>query len=296
MSFVFSFTASNVMANSFKWPWDKPGNSARPGYDGGGIASDGSLRGDGSERSPYLIYSEADLVKIGSGEYSTGANYQLQNNVSLRRNWAPIPTFSGIFDGSGFTISNVRVSSNKSNDYVGLFYSSTGTIMALGVEASSVSANASNSSAGAIAGYNSGTITNCYSVGKVSSQGYAAGGLVGANVGVIRNCYSQADVNGGGGAFAGGIAGTVSERGSISTCYSAGRVRGGSGTGGIVGYAYGGRVQDCYYDSNRVGKVSNNEGAGLTSSEMRSERSFRGFDFRRAWTMGKNYPDLRVFS
>jgi hypothetical protein len=294
-SVILSLAPGKALASSFKWPWDRPGgnDAQRPGNNND-VTDDGALSGNGSERTPYLIYDEADLALIGTNSYSTGANYQLKNDIRLRQTWTPIPTFSGIFDGNGCTVSNVRVNSNRNNDYVGLFYSNTGAIMALGVEVA-VSADAPNSSAGAITGYNSGTITQCYSLGRVSCRGYAVGGIAGTNVGVIRNCYSQADITGAGGTFAGGVTGAASDRSVIATCYSAGRIRGSDHAGGIVGYAYSGRVQDSYYDSGRAGKVTNDQGKGLSSDEMRSESSFRGFDFRRMWIMGRSYPDLRVF-
>ncbi|HZK39866.1 MAG TPA: GLUG motif-containing protein, partial [Clostridia bacterium] len=78
--------------------------------------------------------------------------------------------------------------------------------------------------AGAIAGSNSGTISNCFSMGSIVSTNYAnvIGGLVGENTstGIIGPAYSRTHVSGGDNI--GGFVGT--NAGTITNAFSAGRV------------------------------------------------------------------------
>ncbi len=78
--------------------------------------------------------------------------------------------------------------------------------------------------AGAIAGSNSGTISNCFSMGSIVSTNYAnvIGGLVGENTstGIIGPAYSRTHVSGGD--IIGGFVGT--NAGTITNAFSAGRV------------------------------------------------------------------------
>jgi hypothetical protein len=257
------------------------------------------MKGDGTERSPYLIFTEQDLLQAGRGKYSGSAYYQLKNDISLKaKSWEPIPTFSGVFDGNGHEISNIRINSSKSNDYVGFFYSNTGTIKGLAVDAN-ISSTGSSSSAGGLAGHNSGNISQCCSYGRVSNTGYCAGGLVGANTGAIKYCFSQADVNASDNTFGGGLIGAASERSDVYGCYAAGRVKAKNNKGGIAGYVYSGKITDCCYDKDQIGSVTNNEGTGLSTKEMKRKESYRNWDFSRIWGMEgrKNggYPYLRIF-
>jgi len=85
-------------------------NYARDTYYG--TTMDNGLKGDGTELSPYLIYTAGDLsyvaeqVNAGNGN---NAYYSLQNDIDLsNRTWIPIGksgnAFTGVFDGNGHTI------------------------------------------------------------------------------------------------------------------------------------------------------------------------------------------------
>ncbi len=105
------------------------------------------------------------------------------------------------------------------------------------------------SKSGSIAGFNSGTITNCYNTVAVYANANYGGGIVGYNTGTVKYCYNGGAVNVGtyanstftaSGRYAGGIAGYNS--GTISHCYNAGAVSGksdDSAVGGVVGNAGG---------------------------------------------------------
>ena len=158
--------------------------------------------------------------------------------------WTPIGTstnpFTGVFNGNGHKISNIKISKNE-NDFQGLFGVCNGIIKNVGIES------------GVIGG------KRC------------AGGIVGlGNNCTIENCYNKADitVDGGNSGYAinsGGILGRAlltSEKVLISRCFNTGTIKlnedttgenTGSGAAGICGVS--GRcveIEDCF----NKGKVS----------------------------------------
>ena len=81
-----------------------------------------SLSGEGSETSPYLIGSVADLefMRDKVNDASTGyvdAHYKLTANLQFADDadsWIPIGAdenklFKGTFDGGGFTIGSIKI-------------------------------------------------------------------------------------------------------------------------------------------------------------------------------------------
>lgn len=94
------------------------------------------LEGEGSEQSPYLITSGADLAylaaQVNGGEKYADVYFRLEADIDLGgRNWTPIGcgvydyggadniieeltrAFSGIFDGNGRTVSNFTVTDSQ---------------------------------------------------------------------------------------------------------------------------------------------------------------------------------------
>ena len=78
-----------------------------------------ALSGAGTADDPYLISTENDLRTIDN---NLQAHYSLSNSITMTsENWSPIAlsaAFSGTFDGNGYTISGLKVSSVN---YAGLF-------------------------------------------------------------------------------------------------------------------------------------------------------------------------------
>ena len=113
-------------------------------------------------------------------------------------------------------ISNLY-SNRPGTNSVGLFgvLGSGGSITDVGLDNATVTGNAD---VGGLAGFNLGTIANCYSTGTVSGN-YGIGGLVGDNWGgTITTCYASGAVSGSGSAV-GGLVGW-NQSGSIITCYT----------------------------------------------------------------------------
>ncbi len=123
--------------------------------------------GDGSVENPYYISTAEELMSIGSADsaYPAGANYKLVNDIDMSvvadKYWTPIAEFEGTFDGNGYTISNIVINNNESNEIMtnaGLFgvVGATSTIVNLKVVNFYCVGEFVN--VGVIAGVNNGTI------------------------------------------------------------------------------------------------------------------------------------------
>lgn len=220
----------------------------------------------------------SDRVNRGKEDYVTGS-YILANDIKApdASVFATIGTrsdyFEGTFDGQGHTISGLNIDTDT--DYVGLFGYSTGTIKNVGVIDSSLSGN---NYVGGIAGYNSGTVDNCYNTGTVSGVDYV-GGIVAYNAGggTVTNCYNTGKVSyvASDSVIRGNIGGIVGTHtyGTVSNCYNTGTVIGDSSeVGGIVGDSSS-TVTHCYNNgtvsgTNNVGGIVgyNNNGGKVSKS------------------------------
>ncbi len=179
------------------------------------------------------IASPADLQNM---QNNLAGSYCLTTNLDMTGvSFTPIGSssspFGGSFDGQGHTISNLTINTPTLNE-VGLFGVINGaTIQNLGLLGVSISGA---SAVGALAGSASGSITNCYSTGSVSSASGAnyVGGLVGQSSATITGSYSSAGVSGA--SYTGGLVGD--NGGTITLSYSTGNVTANAYyVGGLVG-------------------------------------------------------------
>lgn len=224
----------------------------------------------------YTITSAAELAWVAKDSYEDNPfdNYTIKLTKSIDLSghlWVPIGNdatpFMGIFDGGGYTISNMTVGSSVSPEAAyscqGLFaYAYEATLKNICL--SNVSVFGSNVYAcGALAGSaHSSTITNCMSTGSISlsfdstykyefQSGYY-GGLVGefdmseeTSSSVISSCLSSCSMTGCNDAVIGGLGGVL--QGTVINCGATGSVTGGDsikaggGTtvGGLAAVVYG---------------------------------------------------------
>ncbi len=159
-------------------------------------------------------------VNSGTSDFS-GKVILLGKDIDLQsREWIPIggnnaedsggKAFRGTFDGQGYSVSNVYISSGY--HYVGFFGNVIGNVKNFGIETGSVTGG--NKSAG-LAGYCRGTISACYSRATVSGTANA-GGLVGMTGKIrISDSYAVASVTATGNA--GGLVGYLSSGAMDST-------------------------------------------------------------------------------
>ena len=187
------------------------------------------------------------------------------------------------------------VTSAGTGDYVGgvvgYYYSSSTTITIKNCYNTGdvTGTSMSSSYVGGVVGYastsSSGgtmTITNCYNIGSVSGYSYI-GGVVGYayiesrsdGTMIITNCYNTGGVSGS--SRVGGVVGYASDQTSynggmtITNCYNMGDVTGtGNYVGGVVGFADGVTIRNCYYGVNCSYIVGGINGQNLTGEAERS--------------------------
>jgi hypothetical protein len=195
--------------------------------------------GSGTPSDPYVITNVKQLQEM---KYDLKAHYVLGNDIdaSETKNWnngqgfEPIGDkdnpFTGSFDGRGHKIYNLYINTTRS--YVGLFgyVGKQGIIKNVGLEKVEISSKGGD--VGGLIGWNSGIVSNSYSIGSVNGE-WHVGGLVGYNVGTISNSYSTGAVKGN--ILIGGLVGSNDRGGIVSNCYSTGSVNGTWRVGGLVG-------------------------------------------------------------
>jgi The GLUG motif len=139
-----------------------------------------------------LVNTAADLDAVRT---NTAAHYALAQgrttplSVSSIPDFAPIPNFTGVFDGQGQTIANLTITPNDSTtSAIGLFgtIGSTGIVRKLNLSNVTVEANPGVGSqwVGTVAGINAGQIIDVSASGQINGRAQAnvtAGGLVGQN-------------------------------------------------------------------------------------------------------------------
>ncbi len=194
--------------------------------------------GNNNTNTEQVVFNEVTTVDELLTLNNSAENYKLKNDIDISSvsNWTPIADFSGIFDGAGFSIQNLTITSVEKN--IGLFGVLQGTIENLKIENAQITARGDAGNAGIVAGLNKGTISSVTVNGNISPEYYDnVGGLVGYNdCGAILNCVNQATVTGANNV--GGIVGNISvnKNDAIIDCSNEGIVTGKDNVGGIAGY------------------------------------------------------------
>ena len=209
--------------------------------------------------------------------------YELTANIDLSSftNWTPIGTFTAIFDGNDYTISNLTID-RDSSDNIGLFSIVSGATIS-NLKLATVSITGAGNG-GALVGQATGTtaLSNIELIGdanqtasnpEITGNGANVGGLVGSFSGTISDASSSLTVRGGASDSndnTGGLVGNLAGGGSIKNSNSSGSVSssGGAGVvGGLVGQNYG-AISNSWASGNVFsgdpdggGLVGNNRGA-----------------------------------
>lgn len=197
------------------------------------------LQGRGTADDPYLISSPTELGAVVW--YDRAAHYRLAASIDLsgvRWSTAVIPVFSGVFDGDNLVIRNLSIAGGNC---VGLFgiIEVDGEVKDTGIV--DVNVTSTGWYVGALAGYQYGAASNCYSTGRVAAHS-RVGGLVGYNVGDLRDCWTASSVTG---SNAGGLMGY--HCGSVHRSFSTGTVTGPLIVGGLVGRSdVDSVIEDCH--------------------------------------------------
>ncbi len=143
---------------------------------------------------------------------------------SSPNNQSPLKTFYGTFNGQGYAVKNLKVSTKL--NFNGFFGGVNGEILNFGIKSGSVKGE---DKVGGITGYlgGTGTLDNCYN--RASVQGVSfVGGMVGMGGWVtVSNCYNTGAITATN--EAAGIVGYFSSaagNATVSNCYNAGTLSG----------------------------------------------------------------------
>lgn len=240
--------------------------------------------GTGTETDPYLLSTKEDLNNVRN---YLSSYFKMTNDISFistdfgpdgdffndGEGWIAIgnsaeKVFTGVFDGNGFTIENLAISTSR--EYIGLFGISSGDISNLTLEGLSLKRTTGNggskSNVGGIVGSNSGSITNCHVEGDFFFMGMTyGGGVSGKNTGAIKVCSFDGTMNESSGtSFYGGVVGDNS--GSIENSFNKGTIAGGyeDFVGGMVARNNAGTIKDCY-NQGRVASDNGGMGGGIVA-------------------------------
>lgn len=259
--------------------------------------------GDGSSESPFLITTAEELKwyanyvngESGDNVVHTTACAQLVNNIDLstvcgegKGNWTPIAKygiytfngehrFDGVFDGNGYTISNLYIN-DKNGSNLGLFGYVTPTTKKTSVKnlkmASVQIVGKTDIAAVCTSGFNA-TFENIEVIsGSIAglSDIYGISGCRGS----AKNCINRADVT----ASRYNVAGVISTiQDEASNCSNYGKITTGTGwAGGIAGGSDGfTTIQNCanYGEIHVTGTVNSTDCAvgGLLGSPFNIEIS-----------------------
>ena len=250
------------------------------------------------------ISNVADLMCIAD---RPDADYRLACDIDMEAldeldgfEWESIPSFSGSFYGDGHSITVID------EPLFGTIESGA-TVQDLKVEGSSIYRDGD---AGIFAGVVKGEIRNCCAVGSIAGAG-SVGGFAGAILGgKTSDCYASVRISQTleEGVGIGGFAGAV-ENADISNCYSSAKIDLFNSddvpydeVGGFIGACENSDINACYYylteDSDEISDIGTGGGAAamLSVEEIRSARSFEGFDFVNTWTMIEGATEPRLIS
>src|SRR5690625_946400 len=146
--------------------------------------------------------------------------------------------------------------------------------------------------AGIVAGAS--VIERVHTKGSLTSAD-VAGVVAGlADNSIIKDSYTEIDSKG---FYVSGVAIGLEDNAKIINTYVSGNLNLESGV-----YPFSMYIEDenaiinSYWNKDVVGEVTEDQGTGLTDSEMRKQSSFKDWDFENVWEMNGKYPELRVFN
>ncbi|MBU9713453.1 cadherin-like beta sandwich domain-containing protein [Evansella tamaricis] len=266
---------------------------------GGGM----NLEGSGTAEDPYLVYTAEDINLVRKDLES---HYEQRGNIDLTTylsrggdgyakwqddGWLPIGdsnvSFTGTYDGNGFTISNLMIERPNTND-TGLFgrIGTGGQILNISLENVEIQGL---QYIGGLVGYLDGSIVNGSVQGNVIGH-EDVGGLVGyvASQGSINQSFAAGKVLGTGNKI-GGLVGSNSAE--IKESYATGEVDGDNHSVGSLVGMNNGTVSKSYYNEDINGQDDEGKGYGRSTEDMKDKSTFQEWDFTTVWFMDASVND-----
>ncbi len=272
----WDFVCETTNGTNFIWNLTLGINDDYPNLDSDQIIPEAiQPDGEGTVEEPYLIASLENLLWISLNASSWDAFFEQIADIDasptefwgcegIDGGWIVIAsdsseTFSGNYNGGGFTIENLFINSNQTN--VGLFGNLSGEVFNLNLNNFSITAS---STIGALAGtVETGASVHSIYVNEATITSTATGvanvgGVVGLlEGGLIRTSLSSAAINGD--ENVGGFVGLVTG-GEVNNSYVRGNVNGVTNVGGFAGSITGGLL-DKSYAANEVAATGEDEDA-----------------------------------
>ena len=200
----------------------------------------------------YTIISTAEDLKNISGS----GKYILMNDIDLAGSNLGVKNLTGTFDGNGYTISNLTITTEDTG-VKGLFTTSTGTIK--NVTLTNVNIDTNENYVGGLVGTGK-TIINCVVTGTIHSTQGTIGGMIGKLEGSATNVLADVDITSSG-SHIGGLVGNMAWGPVITNGAAKGDVKGYNQVGGLVGSIQCGKINNSYATGNVT--ATNAYAAGL---------------------------------
>jgi len=271
--------------------------------------------GDGTQEDPYLVSTAQELANIGSSLELMSGHFKLVADINMAgTEFWPIGgeryPFTGVFDGDGWTISNVTFTTKDRNEvgFFGYIEGQQAQVRSLTLAEPNIVADNGSCVGGLVGHLRSGTITQCRVLGGTITGNEYVGGLIGRNQGravtccstisivmgwgavggltgshgggVLANCYSRSLVTGD--SYVAGLVGSsdVMFSNNLSFCYAAGPVYGRFPVCGLIGGSRTG-VEHSFWDIEASQQTCCCNGTGLATAEMMDINTYleAGWDF-----------------
>ena len=278
--------------------------------------------GDGSPGNPFLVHNKIELGFVGKGLSNENEDYQdwtLEKcyeqvaNIDMDGvlDFKPIGvymgpmnidvTFTGIYNGGGYAITNLRLGEYNSTFY-GLFACVADNSIGRGIIENLGLVNIDFRGwqySGAIVGdLWGGTVRNCYVTGKINGDkpGFTTcyiGGIAGRSNGLIENCFTAFEIISGSTALGATASIVAVNTGTVRNCmaiskeidcrYLTGRVSNESGIL-INNYAWGEMIIPKFFslDDSLNDSLDGKDGKSLSANDIKTETQ---------WTTASNWNE-----
>lgn len=214
----------------------------------------------------YRNISTLDHLRwISENSSSWSSSFELENDIdaSATSSWSyyndilgfkPIGSgflsdFEGVFDGKGYTISNLYINSQVTGTEAAMF-STTENASILNLTLDNCNVTSDNYDAAMLIGKAQNTsLTNCNVSGSVNGEGKVGGMVSSALASVINNCIANVEipsVNN----YVGGLVGEIKSGTTISNSSSSGNISGNDYVGGLIGYSSSSTISSSYSSIN----------------------------------------------
>ena len=214
----------------------------------------------------HLLMNDLDATTAGYQELASGA---ADGGKGWRPLGSPAHAFTGSFDGQGFEIRDLVIDRPVEN-WVGLFsvVGGAGVVENVAVVSAAVRGYGV---VGGLVGANTGSVRySCFS-GTVTGGFETAGGLAGfvSQGGTVANSYFSGNLTGE--KHVGGLVGQ--NEGGVSYSYSTGTVTGEENVGGLIALNVG-TVSNSFWDAESSAIEASDGGTGKTTAEMQDIATF----------------------